>query len=450
MIEIFDELRTCADVRSLGNRGIGEGLRMDYKEDLKLGKGDRKELAKDVSALANAEGGLLVVGVRDPQREGDPPKPEDFVGMAAKETLARDVAGSLLDSIAPPLQPRVRLTEDDFEDARTGERRRFLIIGTASSPRLHQVTAGGDNRFYVRAGYQNRRMGIEEVRLRLAAEATAEERIDRLAEEEFARFEKVFDGGPRVALLAVPTRPRRPAVEPASDEARRALGMYAGRQPPRYMPSKIPELLSPGYDSSKIFLPAGDGARYLYRSFLPAVTAEVRVRRDGLVSSARNQVELYSEPDERLWLRRPQPSDAVLVEVPEAERVEDAQRYSARRTRDGYPSTVADLVPAVRLSPPVLLSAARGFLRFVRETHEHLGYTGPIRVDARVTGGVSYLAVSVDPEDRKPRFYHVSEHTELRASLEADGTDLERREAELAKEILIRLAWHFGREDFPA
>ncbi len=312
------------------------------------------------------------------------------------------------------------------------------------------MTAGGDNRFYVRTVYQNRPMGVEEIRLRLAAEATAGERIDRLTEDEFARVEKVFDGGPRVALLAVPTRPHRPSVEPASDEARRALGMYMRRQPPQYMPSTIPEVLSPGYDSSRIFLPVGDGARYFYRSFLPAITSEVRVRRDGLVSSARNEVELYSETNERLWLRRPQPSDAVLVEMPEAERTEEAQRYSARRAQDGYPSTVANLVPAVRLSPPLLLSAARGFLRFVRETHEHLGYPGPVRIEVRVTGGGSYVAVSAEPEDRKPRIYFVSEQTELRASVEAERADLEQREAELAKEISTRLAWHFGREDFPS
>ena len=59
MIEFFEELRTCDDVRAFG-LGISEGLRMNYKESLRLTKGGRKELAKDVSALANAEGGLLV------------------------------------------------------------------------------------------------------------------------------------------------------------------------------------------------------------------------------------------------------------------------------------------------------------------------------------------------------------------------------------------------------
>lgn len=449
MIELFDQLRTCDDVRGLADRGIGEGPRLDYKEDLKLTKSGKKELAKDVSALANAEGGLLVVGVKDPIREGEPPAQRDFVGIVAKDTLARDIESSLLGSIAPPLYAQVRLTEDDFLDVQEGERRRFLLIGAASSPRLHQVTAAGDNRFYVRAGYQNRPMGAEEVRLRLVAEANADEQIDRLAEEEFARLEKVFDGGPRVAFVAVPTGPHRPKVEPALDETRRTIGMYMRRQPPQHMPPTIPEILSPGYDSSKIFLPAGDGARYLYRSVVPAVTAEVRVRRDGLVSSARNEVELYSEAHQLLWLRRPNPSDAVLVEVPEGQRGANLTGEAARRAAEGYPSTVADFVPAVRLSPPIFLSAARGFSRFVRETHEYLGYPGPVRVEVRVNGGGSYLAVSADPEKRSRSFYFVSEWTEPRASIESDPADLERREAELAKTLASRIAWHFGQEDFP-
>ena len=63
MIELFEELHTCADVRALADWGVGEGLRMDYKEEIRLTRGGRKELAKDVSALADAEGGLLVVGI---------------------------------------------------------------------------------------------------------------------------------------------------------------------------------------------------------------------------------------------------------------------------------------------------------------------------------------------------------------------------------------------------
>ena len=188
MIELFDELGTCAGIRALGIRGVGEGPTMDYKESLSFtGRGvltprAKKDLARDVSALANAQGGLLVIGVKNPGREGDPPAPEDFVGVAVAQTFARDLESGLLSSVSPPLYPLVRVTEDDFEDPETGERRRFVVVGTRRGLRLHQVTAGGDYRFYRRAGYQNRPMDVDEVRLRLGAEAVAAVRnqpIDR-------------------------------------------------------------------------------------------------------------------------------------------------------------------------------------------------------------------------------------------------------------------------------
>lgn len=428
---------------------------MDYKEALVLtGRGTltasaKKEFARDVSALANADGGLLVVGVKDPGREGDPPAPEDFVGVAVAETFARDLESILLGTISPPLYPLVRVTEDDFEDPEDGERRRFVIVGARRGSRLHQVTAGGDFRFYRRAGYQNRPMDEGEVRLRITAETMAWADTEKLLRVEVARIGQVFEGGPRVAFVAVPTAPHRFAVEPATGDVSRQLDVYLRRQPPRYAPSGV-AVVSPGFDGSRAFVPAGDGARSFYRMTNPAITAEVRVRRDGLVSSARDFVEMYSEPRERLWLRKPEPWHEVFVPVLEEEFGPSTMDEALRRARGGHPSTVAGLAPAVRLNPPALLAAAKGFLMFVREAHRLLGYYGSVRVEARVSGGDYYLAAAAPPVGSPPRFYFVSEQTELRSSVEADRADLERREAELAKEISTRLAWHFGQEDFPA
>jgi hypothetical protein len=95
MIELIGELRTCDAVRALGTRGVGEGPSMDYKESVSytargtLTAGAKKELAKDISALANAQGGLLVIGVRDPGREGEPPAPKDFIGVSVWASPAR-------------------------------------------------------------------------------------------------------------------------------------------------------------------------------------------------------------------------------------------------------------------------------------------------------------------------------------------------------------------------
>jgi hypothetical protein len=107
---------------------------MDYKESISftarstLTAGAKRELARDVSALANAQGGLLVIGVKNPEWEGEPPTAEDLVGVAVPETFARDLESSLLGSVSPPLYPFVRVTEDDFEHPQSGERRRLVEL----------------------------------------------------------------------------------------------------------------------------------------------------------------------------------------------------------------------------------------------------------------------------------------------------------------------------------
>jgi hypothetical protein len=110
--------------------------------------------------------------------------------------------------VNPPLYPLVRVTDDDFEHPETGGRRRFVIVGARRGSRLHQVTAGGDYRFYRRAGYQNRPMDRDEVRLRLAAEAAVEAEINRLVDAEAARMVRSSRAGrmlPSSPCLQCPT-----------------------------------------------------------------------------------------------------------------------------------------------------------------------------------------------------------------------------------------------------
>ena len=60
-------------------------------------------MGKDVSALANTESGLLVVGVRDPDREGEPPAPGTLLGLRLRRCLPERTRVIFLGSIPPPL-----------------------------------------------------------------------------------------------------------------------------------------------------------------------------------------------------------------------------------------------------------------------------------------------------------------------------------------------------------
>lgn len=118
------------------------------------------------------------------------------------------------------------------------------------------------------------------------------------------------------------------------------------------------------------------------------------------------------------------------------------------RSKEGEPSTAAGLAPAARIDPPILLAAATGFLLFLRQVHALLGHPGPVRVEARVSGGDHYLATVAPPAGAEPRFFFGSEHTEIRSSVEAEQQDLAGREVALAEQIMTRLVWHFGIEAF--
>ena len=77
-MERYERLQTCDGVFAL-SRGIGESLTLNFKEML----GRRRGLARDVCTLADIQGGVLVVGVKDQKLEDSPPKdPWGFRGSA--------------------------------------------------------------------------------------------------------------------------------------------------------------------------------------------------------------------------------------------------------------------------------------------------------------------------------------------------------------------------------
>lgn len=167
MRDRYEETETCDDVRALAAVGIGESLTLDYKQELKGGSKGRKDLAADVCAFANTQGGFLMVGVRDPEPEGTPPKdPDDFCGVKPEPDLVHKVESRLLDSISPRVYTQVKTTTDTFTNA-DEEERRFLLIRVPAGSQLHQVAVDRDFKFYRRAVYQNRAITNVEVRERM-------------------------------------------------------------------------------------------------------------------------------------------------------------------------------------------------------------------------------------------------------------------------------------------
>ena len=158
--------QTYADLEVFLRQQIGENLTLDYKRELSTSSDrDRAELCKDVSALANSQGGMILYGVDEDSTERTPQLPPfgtcRMVGRQSVEEWASQV---LRDGVQPPL---------DFEmetfDYGSGTDRCLLAVRTNASPSApHMVTLRGDNRyygrFYRRSNYESRIAEEYEVR----------------------------------------------------------------------------------------------------------------------------------------------------------------------------------------------------------------------------------------------------------------------------------------------
>jgi predicted HTH transcriptional regulator len=59
------KLETIADLQSLHTNGVAESTTLEYKASPAVDKNNKDEIAKDISAMANAEGGQIIYGMTE-------------------------------------------------------------------------------------------------------------------------------------------------------------------------------------------------------------------------------------------------------------------------------------------------------------------------------------------------------------------------------------------------
>ncbi len=149
---------TESDLQALVDGEIEESLILDYKAADALGKSDgkKKEITKDVSAMANSAGGQIIYGIKEfdaddrkhlPERI-DPVKRTDFT----REWLQQVING---------IQPR--LTDIEIESIAI-EGRPDMVVYVVSIPQSHTAHQASDFRYYRRFNTLSVPMSDYEVR----------------------------------------------------------------------------------------------------------------------------------------------------------------------------------------------------------------------------------------------------------------------------------------------
>jgi len=163
------ELWTLARVESLMSSRIQEDIHLDYKAAESLGSSDGKkgEISKDVSAFANADGGVIVYGVsEDPKDRSlpgaiDPIDPRDF----STEWLEQVATSRVQPKIPGLLITRVEV----------GPNQVLYVVQIPKGETAHQAS---DRKYHKRLGTTTEAMWDYEVRDVMNRKTTPKVRVE--------------------------------------------------------------------------------------------------------------------------------------------------------------------------------------------------------------------------------------------------------------------------------
>jgi hypothetical protein len=195
---------TEADLRRLITDQVKESVTLDYKQSRSLGRGDheKNELSKDVSAMANSAGGVLIYGV---DMDGHLPMGIDEgldPGIISKESLE--------DTIGSRIQRRIDgLLINQVELSSAPGRVAYVVVVPQSLRVPHMAF---DHRFYRRANFKSEPMEEFEVRevatrrevpdLTLSPYLIPDPVVLPASTEEFGNFELYFGIGNEAEMPA--------------------------------------------------------------------------------------------------------------------------------------------------------------------------------------------------------------------------------------------------------
>ena len=136
---------TFEDIQALVDNEEPESVTLEYKRQIDTSPRGKKELAKDVSAMANSQGGHLIIGLAE--KDHRPELADHFVDRMLGQQKVEEWLDQVLNS---NIQQRVIVHIKPVPVPGKPEEC-VVVLHVPPSPRVpHMVTAQNHNRYYVR------------------------------------------------------------------------------------------------------------------------------------------------------------------------------------------------------------------------------------------------------------------------------------------------------------
>ena len=129
----MQQIKTINDLQKLIQNEIEESTVLEYKGSFaKQNPKWKEELAKDISALANSNGGTIIFGIREKESEGGNSIPKELLPIPNTE-MSKDKLSQLLSS---NIQPKIEGLEITYisHDEESG----FYVVSVPRSNTAHQ------------------------------------------------------------------------------------------------------------------------------------------------------------------------------------------------------------------------------------------------------------------------------------------------------------------------
>jgi len=150
---------SLVDIEGYIREQVEESLYLEYKSADAFGRGDgkKKEIAKDVSAMANSAGGVIVYGIKEFDDLDKRHLPERLDPVSRSEYTKEWLEQVINSNISPKIQG-IQITVIPTKEERLG----VYVVDIPQSSTAHQNTA--DHRYYKRYNFESVPMLDYEIR----------------------------------------------------------------------------------------------------------------------------------------------------------------------------------------------------------------------------------------------------------------------------------------------
>ena len=151
--------KTLEEIQQMIANGIEESISLDYKaaDALQNTDGKKKEIAKDVSAMANSAGGIIVYGIKEFSDDERRHLPEGITPIY-RDTFSKEQLEQIISNNISPKIEGLRIYPITLSDPNEA----IYVVEIPQSHTAHQNTR--DKRYYKRYNFESVAMDDYEIR----------------------------------------------------------------------------------------------------------------------------------------------------------------------------------------------------------------------------------------------------------------------------------------------